>query len=344
MITDESEGKRMVRAIRMALGLVMLSLCLMMAILFLVLNPPGAPAPALSPLEPQQESLVWTAPDSTAIPQTPEGDLIRYGRELVAHTALYLGPQGRVALLSNGMNCQNCHLQAGKKLWGNNYSAVAANYPKHRDRSGSIEQIEHRVNDCLQRSLNGAPLAWDSKEMQAFVSYIRWVGKDVPRNVTPDGAGVMELPFLNTAADPALGKVIYAARCSRCHGSEGKGVKKESSEEWLYPPVWGPDSYNTAAGLFRLSRLAGYVKVNMPYDVRTDSAELTDEEAWHVAAFINSQPRPVRHFSSDWPDIRTKPVDHPFGPYADSFTESQHKYGPFGPILEARKRQPTSSR
>jgi len=63
----------------------------------------------------------WAPPDSLSIPQTPEGDLIRYGRELVAHTAVYLGPQGKVMQVSNGMNCQNCHLEAGTKLWGNNY-------------------------------------------------------------------------------------------------------------------------------------------------------------------------------------------------------------------------------
>ncbi len=38
---------------------------------------------------------MWSPPDSLAISQTPEGDLIRYGRELVAHTAVYLGPEGK---------------------------------------------------------------------------------------------------------------------------------------------------------------------------------------------------------------------------------------------------------
>jgi thiosulfate dehydrogenase len=41
----------------------------------------------------------------------------------------------------------------------------------------------------------------------------------------------------------------------------------------------------------------------------------------------------------DWPDISKKPVDHPFGPYADAFTEKQHKYGPFKPIVEEQKKK-----
>src|SRR5262245_35179198 len=51
-------------------------------------------------------------------------DLVAYGRELVSNTSRYLGPQGTVAQVTNGMNCQNCHLNAGTKPWGNNYGAV----------------------------------------------------------------------------------------------------------------------------------------------------------------------------------------------------------------------------
>src|SRR5690349_18159296 len=88
----------------------------------------------------------WTPPDTSRIPHSPEGMLIRYGRELIANTSFYLGPQGKVASLSNGMNCQNCHLDAGTRPWGNNYSGVFSTYPKYRDRSGTIESIHRRVN------------------------------------------------------------------------------------------------------------------------------------------------------------------------------------------------------
>ena len=64
---------------------------------------------------------------------------------------------------------------------------------------------------------------------------------------------------------------------------------------------------------------------------------LTDEEAWDVAAFVNSQPRPKADLKKDWPNISAKPVDHPFGPYTDGFSEEQHKYGPFQPIVDKRE-------
>jgi thiosulfate dehydrogenase len=65
---------------------------------------------------------------------------------------------------------------------------------------------------------------------------------------------------------------------------------------------------------------------------------LTDEEAWDIAAFVNSMPRPEKKFDGDWPDISKKPVDHPYGPFSDPFPEVQHKYGPFKAIAAAHKK------
>jgi thiosulfate dehydrogenase len=281
-------------------------------------------------------TLHWKAPDTSAIPTTEEGKLIRYGRDLVATTARYLGPKGATAAITNGMNCQNCHLDAGTKAWGNNYGAVYSTYPKFRDRSGSVENITRRINDCIQRSLNGTPLDTNSREMLAITAYMIWLGKEVPKGIKPAGAGIPDLPFLDRAADSAKGRTVYQIRCQSCHGPQGGGTFNADSSAYVYPPLWGEHSYTTAAGLYRISRLAGYAKDNMPLGCSHDAPTLSNEEAWDVAAFINSQPRPVKTFAGDWPDISRKPVDHPFGPYADSFSSRQHKYGPFGPMAKKR--------
>jgi thiosulfate dehydrogenase len=279
--------------------------------------------------EPIAAADCWTGSGINHAPVDSNGMLIRYGHSLISNTAYYLGPKGIVTQISNGMNCQNCHLDAGTKPWGNNFGAVASGYPKYRDRSGSLESIEKRVNDCLERSLNGQALDSSSKEMSAIVSYIRWLGNDIPKNIKPKGSGIMPLAYLSRAADPEKGKMVYTATCQRCHGSNGEGQPNLANNGYTYPPLWGAGSYNTGAGLYRLSRLAGYVKSNMPNPLTYHNPELTDEQAWDVAAYINSRPRPSKDFSKDWPDISKKPVDHPFGPYADGFPESQHKYGPF---------------
>lgn len=294
---------------------------------------------APSIFSPKKRIVRWSAPDTLSIPKTKEGRLISYGRELVRHTSIYLGPKGKVMHTTNGMNCQNCHLEAGTKFFGNNYSAVASTFPKHRDRSGTVESIEKRVNDCIERSLNGRALADNSKEMKALVAYINWVGSEVEKDSIPLGAGIAKLPYLDRAADTARGKLVYQKNCERCHGADAKGQLAPSGLEWKYPPLCGENSFNIGAGLLRLSRMAGYVKMNMPNDLATyEKPVLTDEEAWDVCAYIASLPRPSKDISKDWPDISTKPADHPFGPFADSFSEVQHKYGPFKSMPGSKKR------
>lgn len=288
-------------------------------------------------LETGKEGYEWDVPDLARVPLTAEGDLIRYGKELVVNTSHFLGPKGKVASISNGMNCQNCHLDAGTRFLGNNYSAVFSCYPKFRARSGSLESIFKRVNDCLERSLNGHSLDSGSREMQAFVAYIKWLGHDVPKNIKPDGAGIPDLPFLNRAADSSMGKQVFLDRCQRCHGEHGNGLYDSANNAYTYPPLWGEHSFTTGAGLFRISRFAGFVKYNMPFTLLPGEQKLTDEEAWDVAAYVISKPRPSKIFKGDWPDISTKPFDHPFGPYADEFTEQQHKYGPFGMMKKKGK-------
>jgi len=124
--------------------------------------------------------------------------------------------------------------------------------------------------------------------------------------------------------------VVYQKHCVRCHGENGEGVMNANNIEWKYPPLTGDNSFNIGAGLYRISRFAGYVKANMPSDLATyDKPVLKDDEAWDVAAYIISMPHPYKDISRDWPDISLKPVDHPFGPYADQFSAAQHKYGPF---------------
>lgn len=279
---------------------------------------------------------IWQAPDWASVDAEPNADEIKYGKELIANTSEYLGPKGKVLKMSNGMNCQNCHLQAGAAPLGNNYSAVAATYPKVRARSGQSEDIPKRINDCFERSLNGKALENNSKEMTAMVAYIQWLGKDVPKGESPKGSGLYEVPLLDRAADPIKGKTVYDNLCQSCHMAEGQGMPKPDGSGHIYPPLWGENSYNDGAGLYRISRFAGYVKANMPLGATYENPILTDAESWDLAAYVNSMARPKKDITKDWPDISKKPMDHPFGPFSDEFSEEQHKFGPFKPIKEAK--------
>ena len=68
---------------------------------------------------------------------------------------------------------------------------------------------------------------------------------------------------------------------------------------------------------------------HMPNLLNYHNPQLSNEEAWDVAAYVNSQQRPSKDLAKDWPNIKKKPFDHPFGPYSDGLSETHHKYGPW---------------
>lgn len=284
----------------------------------------------------------WIVPDTGEITDPNEARLIKYGRSLIVHTSCYFGPKGIIAHKSNGLNCQNCHLKAGTKPNGNNYSLVAVGYPRFKERSGTVETIVKKVEDCFERSLNGSSIDSNSREMKAFVAYLKWIGKNVKKGTKPEGSGIEELAFMNRPADTAMGRVVYMTKCRTCHGNNGQGLLNTSGTGYTYPPLWGRHSYNIGASIYRLSKFAAFVKHNMPYNADS-SARLTTAQAWDVAAFVNSQFHPYKNIDADWPKLSAKPYDYPFGPYADKlFSNNQRKYGPFGPIkkyyMELRKK------
>jgi thiosulfate dehydrogenase len=286
----------------------------------------------------KEEIAYWIPKDINTITDAKQREQIAYGKELITHTSKYFGPKGSILQIANGLNCQNCHLQAGTAIFANNYGSVASLFPKLRARSGKIETVYKRVNDCFERSLNSKAIDTGGKELQAMVAYINFIGSNVEKGKKAEGSGLKDLVYLDRAAEPQKGQLVYTSKCQSCHQQNGEGVYNSDTTEYTFPPLWGPHSYNDGAGLYRISNMAKYVKYNMPLGTTYKNPQLTDEEAWDVAAFITSQPRPHVNESMDWPDISKKPVDHPFGPYADNFSEQQHKYGPFEPIEDVHKK------
>ena len=91
----------------------------------------------------------------------------------------------------------------------------------------------------------------------------------------------------------------------------------------MMPPLWGSDSFNDGAGMARLITAANFVHFNMPHGTDYLNPQLTVEQAWDVAAYMISQPRPAKAgLDKDFPDLLTKPVDAPYGPYADGSISS----------------------
>jgi thiosulfate dehydrogenase len=187
--------------------------------------------------------------------------------------------------------------------------------------------------------LNGTAVDSTSREFKAIYAYINWLGQAVKKGEKPHGSGIEKLTYLDRAADPQKGQIVYTAQCQTCHGTNGEGQLAADALEYTYPPLWGSHSYNDGAGLYRISNFAGYVKNNMPNLLTShENPTLTEAESWDVAAYVNSQTRPHKDQSKDWPKYDKKPLDFAFGPYADGFSENQHKYGPFKPIQDFYKK------
>jgi thiosulfate dehydrogenase len=296
---------------------------------------------------PSKDTTVFAAPDTSTIPHDNFGEMVKYGRELILHTAHYIGPDGTVGkYLGNKMNCTNCHLDAGTRPFGFNFFSSYARYPQYRGRENEVLDIAQRVNNCIERPHSGTPLPLDSKEMVAMVCYIRWVGTGAPIGHHVRGDESLEIEddqFPDRAADPKKGAEIFAANCASCHGKDGQGQWTADSSTYIYPPLWGMHSYQVGSSPYRVVKLARFIRANMPDKIASwRNPKLTIVEAIDVAAFINDdsihvRPQKKNKAVPDYPEIKSKAIDYGIGPFIDSFSAEQHKFGPFRPIIAYRK-------
>jgi thiosulfate dehydrogenase len=210
---------------------------------------------------------------------------------------------------------------------------VWGQFPQYRGREGEIGTLEERINGCMDRSMNGRLLPLDGHEMKAYLAYIKWLSTGVPDGAKLTGAGTLRVKEPNRAADLGNGAKVFADTCAICHGKDGLGQRAATGAGYQFPPVWGPDSYNEGAGMGRILTAAAFVRHNMPLGTTFDTPVLSDDDAYDVAGYINSMTRPTKaDLSKDFPNKMQKPVDTPYGPYADGLSPEEHKYGPFGPI------------
>jgi thiosulfate dehydrogenase len=194
------------------------------------------------------------------------------------------------AHVGNQLRCVSCHLDEGRRETGS-WVGVFARYPQYRARSGAIETIEYRVNDCFRRSMNGVALDLASRDMADIVAYLAFLSRGTP--VGPPQPGARLQQWAAFKADTASGRQVFATTCVACHGPDGQGSVGA-------PPLWGPRSYNVGAGMARVRTAAEFIRHNMPFD---QPGTLTDQQAIDVAAFVNARPRPdYRGKENDWPN------------------------------------------
>lgn len=285
----------------------------------------------------------WPQPNADSLPAGAFKDSVLYGRKVFNETYSVIGPEVRdekMRYSGNNLSCQSCHLQSGTQRFALPMIGVYGAFPVYIAREDEVRTLEERIEGCMERSMNGRQIPLGGKEMKALLSYIQFVSTGVPVGKATEGRGSPPLPLLERAADPKRGAAVYETNCATCHQPDGQGKRNGvpgDAKGYLYPPLWGPDSFNDGAGMHRLIASATFVRANMPFGTHYDRPVLSAEDAWDVAAYINSQPRPARaNLERDYPNRERKPVDAPFPPFADKFPLEQHRLGPFKPIMDAQ--------
>lgn len=232
----------------------------------------------------QGQAASHVPPPDNDIPKDKYGDLVSLGRMLFTETPRYAR-----RYTGNGLTCANCHLQAGRKpnaapLW-----AAYGMYPAYKAKNDRVNTLEERIQQCFRFSMNGIAPAVDAPEVKALVAYSHFLARGAPVGMEMPGRGFPQVP--KTGDDPShtRGAAIYKNKCAACH-SEGGGGRKKEDGSYLFPPLWGMDTYNKAAGMANDDTLAGFVKANMPLG---SEGTLSDQDAKDLAAYINMQIRPA---------------------------------------------------
>ncbi len=239
---------------------------------------------------------VFLPPSPDTIPGDQRGDAIRMGYLMVVDTQEY----GK-RYVGNALNCTNCHLDAGLNPNAASFVGISTLYPQHDLRTDRVMSLEDRINECIERSMNGSAIPTNSTRLSAIVAYIEWLSQNVPPGSGVPWRGIPRVTSTRPP-DPDNGKNVFDKKCVLCHGTDGQG-------SMAAPPVWGPRSYTIGADMARVGVAASFIKANMP---RGWGWTVTDNEAFDVAAYINGQPRPdFPGKANDWPK-GGKPKDVPY--------------------------------
>jgi len=225
---------------------------------------------------------VFTPPPESEIPDDQFGEMVRYGRDLFVNTQ-----QLRGKYVGNDMNCVNCHVDAGRRADSAPLWAAYTMYPAYRKKNDRVNTMEERIQGCFRYSMNGSPPPSGSPELTALITYHYWLAKGAPTGVALEGRGYPKLDAPERQPDIRRGREVFQAQCAICHGDDGMGRMAEG--EVAFPPLWGEGSYNWGAGMHRVNTAAAFIHANMPLG---KPYSLSEQQAWDVAAYINSHERP----------------------------------------------------
>jgi thiosulfate dehydrogenase len=256
----------------------------------------GAPSPFVSPPE-------------SSIPSGKFGDAVRLGEQVFRETATF-APE----FTGNQLSCSNCHLDAGRMsgaapMWG-----AYVSYPEYRSKNDHVNSFQERLQECFLYSMNGKKPKLGDPVLVALESYAYFLAKGLPTGERAPGSGLPPLAMPAQPADYGRGAQVFAQKCASCHGPQGLGQSADGKV--VFPPLWGPQSFNWGAGMASIKTAAEFIHANMPLG---QGGSLSVQEAWDVATYVDSQIRPQDpRFTGNIQDTRNKFHDTPFSMYGQA--------------------------
>lgn len=249
---------------------------------------------------PKQATTKFSTPRFATMLDSSNPDQLIYGMRLMTETKALL-PEN----VGNGLNCSSCHLNGGTVANASPFVGVAAQFPRYAARAGREIDIQERINGCFKRSMNGKPVPKNTKEMQAMVAYMNWMNHGYKKDDKIPGRGIGKI---DTELQPnkTNGRKIYEVQCAVCHGKGGQGVQADDGS-YVFPAVWGENSFNIGAGMARTYTAAAFIKQNMPIGHNTrfplGHGGLSDQDAVDVAEYFSHINRPdFADKHKDWPN------------------------------------------
>jgi thiosulfate dehydrogenase len=248
-------------------------------------------------------------PRDDEIPNNEFGDVVRLGERVFHDT------QGNAKeFVGNSLQCSNCHLDSGRLAHAAPLWAAYVAFPSYRAKNGHVNTLQERMQGCFLYSMNGKAPALNDKVLVALESYAYFLAKGAATGSELPGRGYPELPK-PAKLDYAHGQQVYAGKCALCHGADGQG-QSAAGGAVVFPPLWGPRSFNWGAGMSSITNAAGFVKANMPF---SQGNTLTDAEAWDVASYMDSQERPQDpRFNGSVAETRKSYHDSPMDMYGQA--------------------------
>ena len=238
-----------------------------------------AQTPRPAPASPQG---AFAPPNEDAIPQGPFGDAVKLGEDIFRHT-----PQFAPQFTGNTLSCSNCHLDAGRLANSAPMWAAYVAYPAYRSKNRMVNTFGERLQGCFRFSENGKSPPLDNPVIVELEAYSYWLATNAPTGTKMAGRGYPASSKPTEALSYQHGQVVYAQNCALCHQANGAGTS--AAGQVVFPALWARSSYNWGAGMSNIDTAAEFIKSNMPLGV---AGSLTPQQAWDVAAYIDSQNRP----------------------------------------------------